>query len=87
MHWLCSAAFAVTLLSNLLAGTFGQEEETVTRSLESDIEDVLGLLMKNILPIVSGLAFSPKLGSACSSDLFKIISAVQKRDPWVIRSK
>ncbi|XP_042148693.1 nose resistant to fluoxetine protein 6 [Ixodes scapularis] len=85
MYWLCSAAFAVTLLSNLLAGTFGQEEETVTRSLESDIEDVLGLLMKNILPIVSGLAFSPKLGSACSSDLFKIISAVQKRDPWVIR--
>ncbi|XP_075550899.1 nose resistant to fluoxetine protein 6-like [Dermacentor variabilis] len=60
-------------------------EETSTKSLEEELTDVGGMLMKKLMPVASELATRPELSSACAGSLFKVLKATKTREPWVIR--
>lgn len=60
-------------------------QETVTKSLEDELTDISGMLMKKLMPVASELATSPELSPECAGSLFKVLKATRTREPWVIR--
>lgn len=68
-----------------LSSPFVSGEETATKSLEAELTDVSGMLMKKLMPVASELATSPELSPECAGSLFKILKATKTRQPWAIR--
>lgn len=64
---------------------FVRAVETATKSLESELTDITGMLMKKLMPVASELATSPELSPECAGSLFKVLKATRTREPWVIR--
>lgn len=60
-------------------------EETATKSLEDELTDISGMLMKKLMPIASELATSPELSPECAGSLFKVLKASRTKEPWVLR--
>lgn len=68
-----------------LNSPFVSGQETSTKSLEAELTDVGGMLMKKMMPVASELATSPELSPECAGSLFKILKATRAREPWAIR--
>ncbi|KAH8033218.1 hypothetical protein HPB51_008428 [Rhipicephalus microplus] len=68
-----------------LNSPFVSGEETSTKSLEAELTDVGGMLMKKMMPVASELATSPELSPECAGSLFKILKGTRAREPWAIR--
>ncbi|KAL1417317.1 hypothetical protein MTO96_006195 [Rhipicephalus appendiculatus] len=64
---------------------FVSGEETSTKSLEAELTDIGGMLMKKMMPVASELATSPEISPECALSLFKILKGTRAQEPWAIR--
>lgn len=71
--------------ATLFSGPMVSAQETATKSLEDELTDISGMLMKKLMPIASELATSPELSPECAGSLFKVLKATRTREPWVLR--
>ncbi|KAH6948418.1 hypothetical protein HPB50_024311 [Hyalomma asiaticum] len=81
----CLVVALVLVHPTWLSSPFVSGEETATKSLEAELTDVSGMLMKKLMPVASELATSPELSPECAGSLFKILKATKTRQPWAIR--
>ncbi|XP_075741174.1 nose resistant to fluoxetine protein 6 isoform X2 [Rhipicephalus microplus] len=86
MHQRVCLVMAIVLAGQTwLNSPFVSGEETSTKSLEAELTDVGGMLMKKMMPVASELATSPELSPECAGSLFKILKGTRAREPWAIR--
>ncbi|KAH7983696.1 hypothetical protein HPB52_013745 [Rhipicephalus sanguineus] len=86
MHQTVYLVMAIVLVGRTcLNSPFVSGQETSTKSLEAELTDVGGMLMKKMMPVASELATSPELSPECAGSLFKILKATRAREPWAIR--
>lgn len=69
----------------LFSGPMVSAQGTATKSLEDELTDISGMLMKKLMPVASELATSPELSPECAGSLFKVLKATRTREPWVLR--
>ncbi|KAM7304836.1 nose resistant to fluoxetine protein 6 [Ixodes scapularis] len=83
--WSVSLALLLAATPYTVRPLDAQGEESLTRNIGEDMDDILKVAMQKFLPLISDVILRPEVSGHCSSALLKMFLGLQQGKPWALR--
>ncbi|KAG0429397.1 hypothetical protein HPB47_023712 [Ixodes persulcatus] len=83
--WSVSLALLLAATPYMVRPSDAQGEESSTRNIEEDMNDILKVAVQKFLPLMSDVILRPEVSGDCSSALLKTFLGLQQRKAWALR--